>query len=341
MILMKKKIFVIIIFLILNTLIGCIDFLNNLNEDPVILKANPYIEKIKINNTEIRNYALSIINNSQLNHKEVYINAIYRYIIENFHYFEDPLDTELIKTPEETINDGGGDCEDLTILLNSLLENIGIKTFLVMNETHAYSLVYDVNTSLIWREIEKSFIDLIEDKWGDKIKKNYEKNFVLRANELWYYGGNGSYFNDYVEYINISYNIVSEKPINLYLVPSRSDFENLTNNKPFYQYKEFEEKNILESKNQFLYGDRFGGIILQNERFKETNIYVNISFYLHPYFYEYYKNDSIKTYKINDINCIVLDCTVGEWGYPGYDAGIKGEKIAISPITKEYYYLID
>jgi hypothetical protein len=276
-----------------------------------------------------------------LNSKEGYINAIYRHIVENYQYQADPKDIELIKTPAETIIDGGGDCEDLTILLNSLLENIGINTYLVMNETHAYSLVSDVNSTLMWKEIEKSFIELVEEKWGEKIKDTYNNNFSLKKNELWYFGGNGSYLNNYFDYINISYEIISDKPINLYIVPSESDFQNLSKNDIFYQYNEYEEKNILKTKNHFSYGTRFGGIILQNKKSQTTKIQANITLYLHPSFYEYYKNNTIKEYIINEMNCIVLDCTVGDWGYPGYDAGIKGEKIAISPLTKEYYYLYD
>ena len=342
MIIMKKKLLIMFIIIFLsNILIGCVDFIKNIEQDPVLLKANPYIEKIEINNSELRNYSYSIITNCQSNNKECQINAIYRYIVENFEYIEDPLNIELIKSPDQTIYDGGGDCEDLSILLNSLLENIGIKTFLVMNETHAYSLAYDIETSLMWKEIEKSFIEFVENKWGEKIKQNYNESFYLHANELWYYGGNGSNFNEYVEYINITYDIESERPIDIYLVPSKSDFENLSENILFYQYEEYEEKNIIQTKNQLSYGDRFGGIILNNKNRKKSKINVNITLYLHPSFYEYYKNNSIKKYILNERNCIVLDCTAGEWGYPGYDAGIKGEKIAINPITKEYFYLID
>ncbi len=338
---MKNKIFIFIILILLYCLSGCDDFFDNIQQDPVINRANPYIEKIELNNAELKDYAYEVINSSESNTKEGYINAIYRYIVENFQYIEDPSNEELIKTPFMTMVDGGGDCEDLTILLNSLLENIGITTFLVMNETHAYSLIYDVNTSLLWREIEKSFIDLSIEKWGDRIIKNYKATIILKENELWYYGGNGSYFNDYIEYMNISYDISSEKPVNLYLVPSNSDFENLSENKFFYQYEDYLEKNIFKTKNQLSYVDRYGGLILQNERRGDTKIDVNISIYLHPSFYEYYKNNTIKVYSIGGFNCTVLDCTAGEWGYPGYDAGIKGEKIAISSTSREYYYLND
>ena len=41
----------------------------------------------------------------------------------------------------------------------------------MMNETHAYSLVCDVNTEIMWKEIEKSFIEIVEDKWGENKKK--------------------------------------------------------------------------------------------------------------------------------------------------------------------------
>jgi hypothetical protein len=35
----------------------------------------------------------------------------------------------------------------------------------------------------------------------------------------------------------------------------------------------------------------------------------------------------------------VLDATTRKYGYPGYNANLKGEKIAIDPLTKEYMYL--
>lgn len=334
-----KSKMILIIFIFLYLFSGCFDFIGDFNRDPVLLRASPYIDKIEIDNSSLRNYAYLIIQDCQMKDKECVINKIYRYIIENFVYIEDPVNDELIKSPFETINDGGGDCEDLSILLNSLLENIGIKTFLVMNETHAYSLVYDVNSSIMWHEIENSFISHVEVKWGEKIRQEYIDSITLNTNGLWYYGGDGSYLNEYIEYLNISYDINSDKPIDLYVVPSRSDFENLSDNKDFNYYEDFNEVDILSIKDQLSFADRFGGIILHNKNKRFSKIDFNISFYFHPSFYEYYKNFSIKEYDIEDKKCIALDCTVGEWGYPGYDGGIKGKKIAISSTTKEYFYL--
>ena len=61
----------------------------------------------------------------------------------------DPRFRDFIQSTDETIQLGGGDCEDLTILLNSLLENIGIKTYMVVSEEHVYSLACGLNNQSI------------------------------------------------------------------------------------------------------------------------------------------------------------------------------------------------
>ena len=44
MIIMKKKLLIMFIIIFLsNILIGCVDFIKNIEQDPVLLKANPYI----------------------------------------------------------------------------------------------------------------------------------------------------------------------------------------------------------------------------------------------------------------------------------------------------------
>ena len=338
---MKKHLIVIGTFVLLMVvgLGGCFNIFEEMELDPVINRAKPYIEKIILNDIEIRAYANSIIKNCNSGDKECQINSIYRYIVENFNYISDPIDTELIQSPEETIQIGGGDCEDFSILFISLLENIGIKTYLVMNETHAYSLAYDVNTNELWKNIEKSFIDKVEIEWGDSIKQNFENTFILEGYQVWYYGDNGSSLSEYVEYLNISYKINSSRPIHLYVVPSKDDYNNLIQQKTFNHYPDYEVENLLKEENVFPYANSTKGIILNNENRRESTVSVNISYYYHPSFYKYFEDEEITSYLIDGKRCIVVDCTLGEWGYPGYEAGIKGEKVAIDPVSKEYHYL--
>ncbi len=334
---MKKQLIIVSIIILIVSIGGCTQLQNIF--DPVVRRAEPYISKIDTNNIELRSYANLIIKDCPTNNKESQINAIYRYIVENYDYLSDPTDVELIKSPMETMQTKGGDCEDLAILLNSLLENIGIKTYLVLAETHAYSLAYDVDTNKLWTYVEQSLIKQVEIDSGENIRQKYNQTFVLNANHNWYYGGDGSLLETSFDYLNISYKINSNKPLDLYIVSSKQDFNLLINNSDFYHYPNCEYENILNMEDVCPYLDKYGGIILCNNNRNIATVDIDITFYFHPSFYELFKNETITSYDINNINCVVLDATAGLYGYPGYDGGLSGEKIAIDPLTKEYVYL--
>jgi len=342
---MKKQLVVVGIIVILLTvgLSGCneiYDFFQQQNiVDPVIQRAEPYISKIDTINIALRTYANSIIKECPPNNKEAQINAIYRHIVENYNYLSDPTDVELIQSPQETMQIKGGDCEDLAILLNSLLENIGIKTYLVLTDTHAYSLAFDVDIDNLWTYVEQSFIKQVEKDSGENIRQNYNQTFVLKSNYNWYYGGDGSPLETSFDYLNISYKITSNKPLHIYVVPSKKDFNLLNNNSEFTHYSSCEHENILDIEDVCSHLDKYGGIILSNNNWNDATITIDLTFYFHPSFYELFKTKTITSYKINNINCVVLDATAGLYGYAGYDDGLTGEKIAIDPLTKEYIYL--
>ncbi|UCD14510.1 MAG: transglutaminase domain-containing protein [Thermoplasmatales archaeon] len=305
--------------------------------DPVVQKAEPYIEKIVTNDSELRAYANSIISDCDSG-QECQVNAIYRHIVENYNYVSDPVDFESVQTPQETIQMKGGDCEDLSILLSSLLENLGIKTYLVLTEDHVYSLVYNVDPKKIWNYVEPSLISQVEKDWGESIRQNYEENFVLNSFYMRYYGGEQeSSFGEYIDYMNIEYWIDSNQPLHFFVVPSQNDFINLSQGKNFTHY--LEKKYLISIIDEIEYLDKYGGIVLANEGLKDANVSVNLEFYFRPSFYELFGEDNITYYYIDGVSCIVLNPTLGDYGFPGYDEGIGGEKTAIDPITKEYYYL--
>jgi hypothetical protein len=307
--------------------------------DPVIQRAEPYISKIDMNNITLRTYANSIIRECLPNDKEAQINAIYRYVVENYNYVSDPRNTEFIQSPQETMQIKGGDCEDLSIFLNSLLENIGIKTYLVLTKDHAYSLASDVDTDKLWTYVEQSLIRQVEKDWGENIRQSFNQTFILEGYNNWYYGGNDSSFGTSIDYMNINYDVVSDKPLHFYIVPSMEDFNLCNEGKTFTHYPDYERENVLNFKGSASNFDKYGGIILCNNNWEDATITVNLMFYFHPSFYELFKNQTITSYKIDNTNCVVLDATAGVYGYPGYDAELTGEKIAIDPLTREYVYL--
>jgi hypothetical protein len=339
---MKKfnLISILIIFLFTVGLSGCFDFIEDLDLDPTVVRANPYIKKIVFNDINLRAHANSIISDCESNDIECQINSIYRHIVENYNYLSDPVGTELIQSPEETIQIGGGDCEDLTILYMSLLENIGIKTYLVLNETHAYSLVYDVNIDNLWNYIEQSFIKLVEEEYGEEITDIYEQSFILKGKQYWYYGGNGTNVEVYgSDYLNITYDIKSTRALDFYVVPSKEDFNKFVDGEEFMNYPNCKNEKILSISGICSNLKNYGGVIIRNNNRFNANVDVKLEFYLHPSFYNSFENNTVTYYHIDGKKCIVVDCTAGKWGYPGYDGGVEGKKIAIDPVSKDYTIL--
>jgi hypothetical protein len=307
---------------------------NNAPLDPIIQRAEPYLSKIETENITLRSYANNIIKNISPNDKEALVNAIYRYVVENYNYVNNSQQSEFIQSPQETIQVKGGDCEDLAILLDSLLGNIGIKTYLVLTDTHCYALASGINATKLWDYVEPSLIAQVEKDSGVNIRQWYNETFVLQGNYNTYYGGNGSSFNPHIDYMNISYDITSNQPFHFYVVPSRNDFNLLSDRQPFTHYPAFERPNALSIKGIIPRLNRTGGIVLANTNTQNATITVQLLFYFHPSFHQ-----NITSYKIKGVNCVVLDATAGVYGYPGYDSGLVGEKIAIDPISKEYFNL--
>ena len=147
--------------------------------------AKPYIEKIVPDDTQLRELADAIVQDCP--DKEGKVNAVYRYIVEDFTYIPDPENGESINSPFETLDAKGGDCEDLTILACSLLENIGIRTYLVLTESHAYGLVSGIDPDSLWTYINGSLQEqFVEDH--DMVSA-MDEVLELGARHVYYYGG--------------------------------------------------------------------------------------------------------------------------------------------------------
>jgi len=184
----------------------------------VVQKAEPYISEIVFEDLNLRTLAATIVSGCPSGDKECQINKLYRYVIENYNYYSDPRNIEFIQSPYETMKVKGGDCEDLTILLSSLLENLGVKTYMVLTEDHAYCLACDVDTDDLWQYIQESIITQVAQDLGQKedmkvviengnlfVVQEEQQTFVLDAGHLYYYGGDGSKFTSPIEYMDIKH----------------------------------------------------------------------------------------------------------------------------------------
>jgi len=323
-------------------LTGCIESSDLTNFfDKELRRAQPYIEKVVFDDPDLLEYALTICKNCTFSDTEQIINTLYRHVVEKYTYFSDPEEKELIRSPQQTISAGGGDCEDLSILLMSLLENLGIKTYLVLTPDHAYALAYDVSINNLWVYVEQSLINQVEKDSGENLRQIYTDTFILNKRQVWYYGGDGEDINqsESFDYLNITYHITSDRPITYYMVPSKQDFHDYADKKPFTYYPDHHQERITDETATCAYMTSYGGIILDNPSWFDAQITVNLEFYSHPSFYKLFENETISSYLIKNTTCVVLEPTAGPYGYPGYDANVTGKKTAIDPKTKEYFFL--
>ena len=353
---MKKKVLLIILFGII--VFSSIFYLFLNSSDPVISRAEPYLDEIILEDINLRKKAIEITKNCPSGDKECQINQIYQYMVKDCNYYSDPRKEEFIQTPFETLQLGGGDCEDLTILLNSLLENIGIETYLVLTENHAYSLACGIDRELLYDYIQESLTELIAKELGKEqelkvIINNGEiylvdeinQEFNLDEGEIYYYGGDGSDLEYPLEYLDIEYSISSSEPVDIYIVPTREDFNLFVDSEIFMNYESCQNKNIISISDDCHGLDQYGGIIIQNTDFEKDiisslNIKFSFKYFSDNILAELLEDKGVTCYNINNKTCVVLDATAGEYSYAGYDGELEGEKIAIDPFTKEYYSLI-
>ncbi len=102
--------------------------------------ASKFIPYIIYDNTLIRKNAVEIIRDCKQDDKACMSNRIFNTVVENIKYVEDARDIEHIQSVAKTLTVKAGDCEDFTIMLSSYLESIGIKTILLLTNSHIYTL---------------------------------------------------------------------------------------------------------------------------------------------------------------------------------------------------------
>ncbi|PKP58980.1 MAG: hypothetical protein CVT89_01860 [Candidatus Altiarchaeales archaeon HGW-Altiarchaeales-2] len=322
------------------------------SNDSVIQRAEPYMTKIIFKDKNLRSKAASIAGDCPSGDKECQLNKIYLYIVENYKYYSDPTGQEYIQSPDETMDIKGGDCEDLTILLNSLLENIGIKTYIVLTDNHTYSLTCGINTKNMEQYVKE---DVVAQFSKDIEKRGYYKvviedenlfivsekkeTFVLPERYNYYYGSNISNFTAPIDFMNIKYNISSSQPLTVYVVPTKNDFALLSKDDTFTHYASCKKQNILKTSESCGHLSIGSGLVLVNNNSNDATVDLGVAFYYSYSTSELMKDKEISYYQIDGQQCVILESTAGKYGYPGYIANSTGEKIAVDPITKKYTHL--
>ncbi len=311
--------------------------------DVFLQQAEPYLKKLVLADSELQTYANTIISSCDPSDRECQVNALYRDVLKNYTCTPAPLDNGTLQTPQETIQQKEGTCEDLSILLCSLLSNVGIPSHLVFTDDHVYAMASDVNTDSLWDVAEQSLIHQVEETFGEPVSQLVQITQTLGPLNISYIGGleNQTFtFAGIIDYMTIDYTIEADRPLDLFVVASQSDFFALRDGDlaHFIPIEEWIQETIKSGTSTQL--DTYGGFILfNNNETKVATVNVDLLFTFQPSFYDTYNENKLTVYKIGEKDCVLLDPRVGDYGFPGYDAQIVGEKKAIDPVTKLYFTL--
>jgi len=101
---------------------------------------SPYMDKVVSRDVELERLARSIIGKRcQSTQYDCMAAALTTYVTNSVAYWKDPRGkTDYIRPWKETYKNKGGDCEDKTILLASLLESVGLRTLMFFTKGHVY-----------------------------------------------------------------------------------------------------------------------------------------------------------------------------------------------------------
>jgi len=307
--------------------------------DAFLQQAEPYIEKLVLDDSALQTYANTIINGLDSSKRECQVNALYRDVLKNYTCTAAPLGSETLQTPQETIQKKEGTCEDLSILLCSLLSNIGMTSYLVFTDDHVYALASDVKTDELWDCAEQSLIHHVEDIFGEPIFQDYYQTYMLPPTGVLYAGGEeGKTFAGVIDYMTIDYSIESDQQLTLFVVPTWTEYFEFQNG-DFANFTPIDQWNFTSTTGTIPQISTFGGILLYNGGLQTARVTVDIFFSFQASFYQTYNKDALTVYSVWGKDAVLLDPTLGEYGFPGYDAEIVGEKKVINPITKEYVTL--
>lgn len=72
-------------------------------------------------------YARQIVNLAGIRARDypAQVQAVYDWITQNIAFVRDPVGTDLFMTPDVTLHNGAGDCDDLSILFVTLMQSLG------------------------------------------------------------------------------------------------------------------------------------------------------------------------------------------------------------------------
>ncbi|UCE73527.1 MAG: transglutaminase domain-containing protein [Methanomassiliicoccales archaeon] len=129
-------------------------------------------EKVDFEAVEVQNLVSNITAAYEGDYNIYQVLAIFDFIVNNLTYISDPAGRDYWAYCQDTLNKGGGDCEDFSILFSSMVGAIGGTTRVYLTKSHAFPALYIGNGTEI-----NEILEAIDNYYGT------ESNYVIFKDE--------------------------------------------------------------------------------------------------------------------------------------------------------------
>lgn len=225
---------------------------------------------------------------------------LYRYVQSGIGYINDPVAREYIQPPATTLQVGAGDCEDLSILLASLLENVGIPTYLVFTPDHAYILACEVDPQALPLTIADVYTTLPPPRISETTRWLDPHTTSITPIGL-------------SHSLHLSLALAASDPIDWVVVPTEADAQAFTHRRPYRHYPTCSREQVTHYESECDI-DGTAAMVVRNRSDQSVRLTTTLRYQDPP---TTPTLPALHTYRLNGRTCLTLDPSIKGTAYPG------------------------
>ena len=271
--------------------------------NPPSLSIDPYrkyLDKIDQGSTGLRQLAFELLHPCRPADKSCAAVHLFHFVQANVGYLSDPPARDYIQSPEETLKIKAGDCEDLSILLASLLNNSGVPTYLVFTPDHAYTLACGVEPTEMRKVLARD------------LRTEQRQVTIYETHQIQGQSGK-SWTLPMPKATEVHYKMTSDQPIDVLFFTSAEEYQH-------YQAHQ-QSRTYLCSRRGIYQMDETCRVapgallVVMNSGKEDSRVLVDIQYSVPSQTVSGPGN--MTTYTINGQSCVVLDPSIKGLAYPG------------------------
>jgi hypothetical protein len=200
------------------------------------------------------------------------VQKVFEYVRTEVPYVGEPNGVENVLAPYETLR-RGGDCEDLSILLASMLNTMRLKPYLVAVPGHMYVMACGLSGGQVFNPSYSAV---------------YDQSALV--------GGGRAQIIEMKKMKHIRIESSSSKPFDITLFPSSLDYRNRKNGRSATYYPDCSVKGVTEFKKECLFPKEGAVLMLSGE--ESVSVKMKIELVSMP---------NVRQYSYEGMSCIMLD----------------------------------